>query len=122
MPGARRGRALVAAGEARGLVRERCLESTGLGPADLDDPDLLIEAAQELQVMRNLVARVGDKAGLGAEVGRRARLGSFGMWGYAIPHQPDARRCGEDRGPVRPAVLCPVGGIAEWLTACHADG
>ena len=90
-------RALAATGEARGVSRDRCLRSTGIAPADLEDPELIVEGGQELQVMRNLLAVVGDLPGLGAEVGRRARLGSFGIWGYAILTSPtwaDAVRLG----------------------------
>jgi hypothetical protein len=81
-------RALVAAGEARGLTRECCLQSTGLNAADLDDSELIVEGGQELQVMRNLLTAVGDLPGLGAEIGRRVKLGSFGIYGYAVLTSP----------------------------------
>jgi len=77
-------RALVATGEARGLTRRLCLRATGIAPADLTDPELVVEGSQELQVMRNLLAAVGDLPGLGAEVGRRAKVSSFGIIGYAF--------------------------------------
>lgn len=81
-------RALVATGEARGLTRQVCLRATGIAPSDLEDPDLVVEGSQELQVMRNLLAAVGDRPGLGAEVGRRAKISSFGILGYAFLTSP----------------------------------
>jgi AraC-like DNA-binding protein len=104
-------RALVAAGEARGLSRERGLAASGITPAALDDPELLIEAAQELQVMRNLLSGVGNLPGLGAELGRRARLGSFGIWGYAVLTSPtfaDATRLGVRFARLSFAFTAPV--------------
>lgn len=81
-------RTLVEAGVGRGLTVERCLASTGLRPADLDDADLIVEGGQELQVMRNLVGALGDIPGLGVDVGRRFTVGSFGIWGYTMLTSP----------------------------------
>lgn len=81
-------RALVLTGEAHGLGADQCLHSTGIHPADLSDPELLVEAGQELQVIRNLLGALGDRPGLGAETGRRVKLGSFGIWGYALLTSP----------------------------------
>ena len=77
-------RTLVEAGADRGVPARSCLRLTGIAPADLDDGDLVVEAGQELQVMRNLVAAVDDPRGLGVDVGRRFTVGSFGIWGYAL--------------------------------------
>ncbi|HEV7686918.1 MAG TPA: AraC family transcriptional regulator [Acidimicrobiia bacterium] len=104
-------RALVAAGEARGLTRDRCLQSSGIAPADLEDPELVVEGGQEVRVMRNLLAAVGDLPGFGAEVGRRARLGSFGIWGYAVLTSPtfaDAVRLGVRFARLSFAFTAPV--------------
>jgi AraC-like DNA-binding protein len=49
------------------------LVSSGIAPAALEEPALIVEGGQELRVMRNLLGAVGDLPGLGAEVGRRAR-------------------------------------------------
>jgi AraC-like DNA-binding protein len=81
-------RTLVEAGVDRGLSVERCLASTRLRPADLSDPDLLVEAGQELQVMRNLLGALGDVPGLGVDAGCRITVGSFGIWGYAMLTSP----------------------------------
>lgn len=81
-------RTVVDAGVARGVAAERCLRLTGLSPHDLESPDLVVEAGQELQAMRNLVAAVGDEPGLGADVGRRFTLGTFGIWGYTLLTSP----------------------------------
>lgn len=60
------------------------LRGTGLTEAILDAPDALVEAGQELAVARNLVAHVGDKVGLGVEVGSHYTLASPGIIGFAL--------------------------------------
>ncbi|MTD47742.1 hypothetical protein GKE82_26445 [Conexibacter sp. W3-3-2] len=39
---------------------------------------------REMQVARNLLARLGANPGLGAEVGRRHRLPTMGVWGFVV--------------------------------------
>ncbi len=84
-------RTLVETGADRGLRVEECLRATGLQPGDLSDPDLLVEAGQELQVMRNLVQALDDVPGVGADAGRRMTVGNFGIWGYAMLTSPTWR-------------------------------
>ena len=57
------------------------LAGTGLGPGDLDDPERTVTAAQELRVIRNLVAAGHDD---GTAVGRRYHASTFGIAGYAL--------------------------------------
>ena len=93
------------------MTRDRCLWSSGIAPADLEEPALVVEGGQELRVMRNLLGAVGDLPGLGAEVGRRARLGSFGIWGYAVLTSPtfaDAARLGVRFARLSFAFTAPV--------------
>jgi hypothetical protein len=66
-------RALVSVGAAYGLSNEQCLRSTGFQAADLADTDLRVEAGQELQVIGNLIASLGDRPGLGIEVAVQLR-------------------------------------------------
>ncbi|WP_320669153.1 AraC family transcriptional regulator [Patulibacter defluvii] len=81
-------RVLVAVGVDRGLRVADCLAGSGIAPATLDDPDGWIAAGQELQVARNLVARLGDVPGIGVDAGRRYTLASMGIWGFAVLTSP----------------------------------
>ncbi|MFC8046219.1 AraC family transcriptional regulator [Nocardia sp. NPDC057353] len=68
----------------RGVQAERILAGTGLTPAALTDPDRQIDAHTELAVVRALVRELGtDDSGLGVAVGRRYRISTFGIFGFA---------------------------------------
>lgn len=89
VPGtARRGLAsvqlLVALAEEHGCDPAACLAGSGIAPAMLGDPHREIEAHCELTVVRNLVRLLGHVPGLGLEAGRRYRLTTYGIWGYAL--------------------------------------
>ncbi len=71
-------------GIAHGISTAVLLQGTGLTPTILDAPDALVEAGQELAVARNLVGHVGDKVGLGVEVGSHYNLASPGILGLAL--------------------------------------
>ncbi|MGV9713619.1 AraC family transcriptional regulator [Gordonia sp. NPDC003424] len=60
------------------------LDGTGLGPDDLTSTDMLVEAQQEIAVIRNLLATMGSRPGLGAEIGREYHLTSYGYYGYLL--------------------------------------
>lgn len=81
----------TAYGLSQGLTAEQCLAGSGLSPADLDDPTLEIEAQQELVITRNLLRLLGDRPGLGVEVGRRFTLTSFGLLGFVMLTSPTVR-------------------------------
>lgn len=53
----------------RGADRERLLRNTGLDAAALADPATEVRAAQELQLVRNLIEQLGDRPGLGLDAG-----------------------------------------------------
>src|SRR5690348_15353388 len=74
-------RLLVEHGHVHGLGPRQVLAGTGLRVADLDQ-GLEVTAQQELRAVRNLQARLGT--GAGAEVGRRYRLETFGVFGLAM--------------------------------------
>lgn len=78
-------------GLSHGLTAEQCLEGSGLSPADLDDPAVEVEARQELVITRNLLRLLGDRPGLGLEVGRRFTLTSFGLLGFVMLTSPTVR-------------------------------
>lgn len=75
---------LVALAQEHGCDPAACLAGSGIAPSMLADPHLEIEAHRELVVVRNLVRRLRDVPGLGLEAGRRYRLTTYGIWGYAL--------------------------------------
>ena len=66
-----------------GVPMEDVLHGSGITPAAATDPGTQIDAHQELAVVRNLVRRLGHRQALGIEVGRRYRLSTFGIFGFA---------------------------------------
>ncbi|MEV0337756.1 AraC family transcriptional regulator [Nocardia sp. NPDC050713] len=74
------------AGE-RGVPAARMLAGTGLTEPLLRDPDAQIDAHTELAVIRNLVREV-DAPALGVELGRRYRITTFGIFGFACVSSP----------------------------------
>lgn len=74
-----------------GATAERVLAGTGLAPAILRDPDAQIPAETELTVVRNLVRELAHVPALGVEVGRRYRISTFGIFGYACVTSPTLR-------------------------------
>lgn len=75
---------LVQIGVEHGLMPTQCLEQTGLDVNQLFDADAEVDAAQELQVMRNLQRQLPGIAGLGLIAGLRLRLSTHGILGYAM--------------------------------------
>ncbi|MFI1917458.1 AraC family transcriptional regulator [Nocardia sp. NPDC020380] len=78
------------AGE-HGVPAERILAGTGLTGRQLADPDAQIPAETELAVVRNLLREVTGVPALGVEVGRRYRISTFGIFGYACVTSPTLR-------------------------------
>lgn len=75
---------LVAVGQERGLPVQDCLAGTGLDATRLGEPSARISAAQELQIIRNLLRQLGPDVPLGLEAGRRYQASTFGIWGFAV--------------------------------------
>lgn len=71
---------LVEHGRDQGVPDEVALAGSGLGVADVVAV-AEVTAAQELRVVRNLRARLGE---VGSDVGRRYRAATFGALGYAL--------------------------------------
>ncbi len=72
-----------------GVSTAQMLRGTGLSEAVLADPDAQIDAHTELAVIRNLVRALGDdRPALGVEVGRRYRITTFGIFGFACVSSP----------------------------------
>jgi len=78
---------LATAGE-HGLDAGTCLSGTGLTVDDLADSDTEVYAGQELTMIRNLIARLGDRPGLGMETGSRYNLADIGILAYALMSSP----------------------------------
>lgn len=75
---------LVAHGEATGLPARSALAGTGLGVRDLEVADREVTAEQELRVVRNLLRSGGAQTRSAVALGRRYRLDTFGIAGYAL--------------------------------------
>jgi len=67
-----------------GVPARTALAGTGLSVRDLDDPDGEVTAEQELRVVRNLLRSGGAVARSGVALGRRYRVSTFGIAGYAL--------------------------------------
>ena len=75
---------LVEHAETHGLRSRTVLAGTGLSVRDLADPDREVTATQELRVVRNLLRHGSGMARSGVALGRRYRLETFGIAGYAL--------------------------------------
>ncbi|MFE3543830.1 AraC family transcriptional regulator [Nocardia sp. NPDC059177] len=74
-----------------GVPADRVLAGSGLAPAALSEPDRQVPAATELVVVRTLVRELAHVPALGVEVGRRYRLSTFGIFGFACVTSPTVR-------------------------------
>jgi len=66
-----------------GVPVDDVLQGSGITASAASDPATQIDAHQELAVVRNLVGALGHRPALGLEVGRRYRLSTFGIFGFA---------------------------------------
>ncbi len=76
-------RVLCEVANERGVATRDVLLGTAIRPADLDDPDAVISAWDEIVAVRRLLARLPDDTGVGIDVGSRITLTSLGLWGFA---------------------------------------
>ena len=74
-----------------GLSLDDCLKNTGILAEDFSDPEAMVTAAQELQVIENLVQGLPDVKGLGLQAGMRYQLTTLGIWAFAIISSPTVR-------------------------------
>lgn len=71
-----------------GIDAPWCLSGSGLSLSELNDPATSVRPDQELTVIRNVIGRLGDRRGLGAEAGARYSLADTGVLGYALMASP----------------------------------
>jgi AraC-like DNA-binding protein len=76
-------RVLCEVANERGVATSEILAGTGIGPDDLNDPEAVVAAADEIVAVRRLLGILGDHSGLGIDVGSRFRLTHLGLFGFA---------------------------------------
>ncbi len=84
-------RVLTDFGEKHGVSRQQCIAGSGIKITDLDSPEEVVSAEQELRTIRNLQALLPHVSDLGIRVGMCYHYTTFGMLGYAIASSPHAR-------------------------------
>lgn len=67
-----------------GVSHHQILKGTGLEQQQLLDPNTLVTGQQELQLIRNLVEKFGQRPLLGLEIGTRYHFTTFGSLGLAL--------------------------------------
>ena len=77
-------RVLCEVANERGVPTSDVLAGTAIEPADLDKPDVMVSALDEIQAVRRLLARLPDDTGVGVDVGSRFTLTHFGLFGFAV--------------------------------------
>lgn len=82
---------LTTLGCEHGVPADAVLHGTGLVREALADPRTSVSGWQELQIVRNLIAVLGDTAALGVEAGMRYHLTTHGIWGFALSSCPTVR-------------------------------
>lgn len=86
---------LMQLGIDHGLSVDTCLRGTDLSPQQLADAQGEIEAAQELQLIANLLDALPHIANLGQQAGLRYPLTTYGIWGYALLSSQSIRQAAE---------------------------
>jgi len=76
-------RVLCEVANERGISTTDVLAGTGISPVDLDDPEAVVTAGDEIVAVRKLLNVLADTVGLGIHVGSRYRLTHLGLFGFA---------------------------------------
>jgi AraC-like DNA-binding protein len=76
-------RVLCEVANERGVAAAEVLAGTAIAPADLNDPEAVVTAWDEIVAVRRLLARLPDDAGVGVDVGSRFTLTHAGLMGFA---------------------------------------
>lgn len=83
--------ALVTFAGSHGVPAESCLRGTDVSAKVVSDESAEITDGQELAVIRNILEAIGDRPGLGFEVGPQYRPAMHGIWGFAVISSSTAR-------------------------------
>ncbi|MBQ0797375.1 AraC family transcriptional regulator [Zhongshania sp.] len=86
---------LVALGVEYGAKQSALLLNTGLNQQSLNNPETVVEASDEMAVIRNLQRELPELAGLGLYAGERYHLSVYGIWGFALASSPTVRKAVE---------------------------
>lgn len=81
-----------------GMAASDVLAGTGIDSQalqDLSEQDALVDEAQELRVLQNLLNVCGDPFLVGWQLGQRYQLTSYGIWGYALLSSASLRKAME---------------------------
>lgn len=82
---------LAGLGMEHGVPQDVSLRGTRLAPDALGDHRTTVTPHQELQIIRNLLAALGEDVPLGIEAGLRYHLTTHGIWGFALSSSPTLR-------------------------------
>ena len=77
-------RVLCEVANERGIPTSDVLAGTAIEPADLNNPDAMVSALDEITAVRRLLARLPDDTGIGVDVGSRSTLTHLGLFGFAV--------------------------------------
>ncbi|WP_216892704.1 AraC family transcriptional regulator [Nocardia alni] len=81
---------MIGVANAHGVDESVLLRDTGISADSLADGSMRLWPDQEYAVVRNLLAHLGDRPGLGAQTAWRATLGMAGLPGLAALSSPTA--------------------------------
>lgn len=68
----------------KGIADSVLFANSDIKETQLQDNDCLIEDAQELVILQNLLNELGDPLMIGMELGQRYPITSYGIFGYAL--------------------------------------
>ena len=77
-------RVLCEVANERGIATSEILAGTAVTSADLDNPEAVVAAADEITAVRRLLSALPESTGLGIDVGSRFRLTHLGLFGFAV--------------------------------------
>lgn len=77
-------RVLLKLAKAHGLEESACLQDTSIKPHELDNPDYMLKAEEEFQVIRNLQNKLGPCTDLSFEAGLRIQFTEYGLFGMLM--------------------------------------
>jgi AraC-like DNA-binding protein len=77
-------RVLCQVANERGVRTNELLAGTAIDPDDLNNPDAMVSASDEIMVVRRLLVRLPGQSGIGVDVGSRSTLTHLGLFGFAV--------------------------------------